>query len=108
MNVTKTTLDWYRQKVEPRWAKRVLAKDRKISIHEVINSQSKADNAKRLSLASDNLLNICRLYRKRGEILSHLWDIAYTPGTIIDPERRAAFARKWARRIEKSRLQKNS
>lgn len=50
---------------------------------------------------SHNLLAILQMRRKRSPILPLLLEIAHTPGTSIQPGKRAAFARKWAARIKR-------
>lgn len=103
MNITRTTLEWYRQKVEPKWAKQVIDKERKVNIDAVINSQCGFGKDVDKNYVSHNLMNLCRHYRKRGVLLEELWRVAHNPGTIIEPRKRAALAKKWAKRIEKQR-----
>lgn len=51
-------------------------------------------------LAAHNLLVIVRSYAKRKkDLTAELQRIAAAPGCPINPEKRVAFARKWARRL---------
>jgi hypothetical protein len=50
--------------------------------------------------ASSNLMAILSGYRRRGKDLHReLIKLAQHPECAINPEKRAAFARKWARRL---------
>ena len=49
--------------------------------------------------AASNLLVLLKSARRRGDLAQRLRDMAVTPGTIISAKRRAAFCRKWYRRI---------
>ena len=101
MKITKTTLDWYRQKTQPKWAKSVLEKETKISIDGVINSQSGYGKDIDNHYAVRNLLSLCKSYRKRKlDLVKELKRISNCPGTVICPEKRASFAKKWANRIQ--------
>ena len=51
-------------------------------------------------MAAHNLLAIVRGYRRRGiDLENKLRFLAGHPECLIDPKKRAAFARKWATRI---------
>jgi hypothetical protein len=51
-------------------------------------------------VAAYNLLSILRSYRRRKlDLASELNKLAANPECVINPEKRAAFARKWARRL---------
>jgi hypothetical protein len=104
MKITKTTLAWFRQKTEPVWASELLAKESKISIDAVINSQS--DYGKEIDryFVAHNLMSLLRGYRKRGADLLILLDrIAGDPGMIPQPDKRSALARRWAKKLRKLR-----
>jgi hypothetical protein len=50
--------------------------------------------------AAHNLLAIVRGYRRRKvDLGAELRQLSTNPGCAINPEKRAAFARKWARRL---------
>lgn len=51
---------------------------------------------------ASNLMYLLRLMRKRGEMVDGLRRMAVTPGTVINPKRRAAFCKKWLARISRS------
>lgn len=99
MQITRVTLDWYRQKMKPRWAAAVVAKERKISIDSVLNSQADAAAGRRpMNHEANNLLALCRSYRKFGILKPELRRLATQPcGT--DSKRRTAWALKWYRRL---------
>jgi hypothetical protein len=53
--------------------------------------------------AVHNLLAIVRSCRRRGlNLEQRLSELAREPGCLINPEKRASFARKWARRMQGS------
>jgi|688.fasta_scaffold03312_19 hypothetical protein len=104
MNITRTTLTWFRQKTEPRWASQLVAKEIKTSIDEVINSQSGYGKDIDRHFVAHNLMTLIRGNRKQGkDILVLLQNLENDPGTIIQPQKRSAFARKWAKRLQKQR-----
>jgi len=65
-------------------------------INDLIPSEKMTDGEG----AASNLLNLCRSYRKRGELREKLRRLAVNPGTVIQPQKRAAYAKKWLKRIE--------
>jgi len=104
MLITKVTLDWYRQRTCPQWAKGVIAKEHRISIDAVINSQAgNPDRQRDYNFSAHNLMGLCKAYIRRGELIEQLRIISLEPGTVIQPQRRAAFAKKWLNRILKNR-----
>lgn len=51
-------------------------------------------------LAAGNLLSIVRSWCRRGaDLVQGLSELAIHPQCAISPEKRAAFARRWARRL---------
>jgi hypothetical protein len=55
-------------------------------------------------MAAHNLLVICRSHiRRGGDLVEYLRKLAWEPGTIINPELRSKYARKWAARIARDR-----
>jgi hypothetical protein len=104
VKITRTTLAWFRQKTEPSWASELLAKESKISIDDVINSQSDYGKEIDRHFVAHNLLSLLRGYRRQGKDLLVLLDrLASDPGTIIQPNKRSALAKKWASKLHKLR-----
>lgn len=52
--------------------------------------------------AADTLLGILRSVRRREPLADYLGCLALSPGTVINPEKRQAYARKWVARILRS------
>lgn len=101
MKITKTTLAWYRQKTKPLWAKEIIEHEKFISIDEVINSQTGYGKNIDKHYVSHNLMSLCKSYIRRGVLLEMLRELQHNPGTLIEPQKRAAYAKKWADRLEK-------
>jgi len=100
MKVTKTTLDWYRQKVcRPSWAKDVLPEEQKISIDTVIASQCDPDYGRGKYHHALNLMSLCRSWRKRGVLKTKLTEVADFSTPLADCDQRSAIARRWLARI---------
>lgn len=107
---TETDLRFFESKRVPRWAQPLMAERAKryrtlaIELPTLIDDVVNAHAGLRMSsgeCAAHNLLSIVRSYRRRGLILErHLAQLAVEPGCAINPEKRAAFARKWARRMQ--------
>lgn len=91
-------LVFYQSKRTPAWAARIKAPatasiDWCVDAHAGIRVTSG-------ECAANNLLAILSGYRKRGKNLEQeLLALAQHPECAINPEKRAAFARKWAKRI---------
>ena len=104
---TRTDLEFYRSKQPvPAWAQKiepppkmphvdpVAPIDTIIAAHAGIRSSSG-------ELAAYNLLAIVRSYRRRGlNLVVKLDAIAANPECAINPEKRSAFARKWASKLK--------
>jgi hypothetical protein len=104
MRITRTTLAWFRQKTEPSWASELVAEENKISIDDVINSQSDYGKEVDRHFVAHNLMSLLRGYRRRGKDPLILLDrLASDPGTIIQPDKRSALAKKWASKLRKLR-----
>lgn len=100
MRLTSTHLRyWQARKTVPSWAP--LAALPRLPVPNATVDECIRDHAgERVAhLDASNLLSILRLVRKRESMVPTLQRIALDPGTSIRPERRAAFARKWLRRI---------
>jgi hypothetical protein len=67
----------------------------KVDIDALINAQTKT--VKRYE--AQNVLAILRSARKRGALVEKLRSMSISPGTVINPVRRAAYCRKWLKRI---------
>lgn len=81
----------------------VLGWERHALIDIVVNAHS-GQRPTSGECAAHNLLAIVRSWRRRGEdIRVSLLEVSQAPGCMINPEKRAAFARKWARRMQRSR-----
>lgn len=82
----------------PRWA-RDIKTSLIADIDHVVNAHAGARTTSG-QCASNNLMAILAGYQRRGKDLSReLVKIAQHPECAINPEKRAAFARKWAARI---------
>lgn len=59
------------------------------------------------SYVAQNLISILKSYRRQKKnLLLELLRIYKNPGTIIKPEKRRAYALKWAKRIQEQREKK--
>jgi hypothetical protein len=108
---TETDLRFYEAKHVPRWAaplikaraKRPGAELLPALIDDVVNAHA-GERLTSGECAVHNLLTIVRSWRRRGEdIRISLLEVSQAPGCLINPEKRAAFARKWARRMQEQR-----
>lgn len=98
MKITKAHLEFWASKKAP---KALLAHRGHVpSIHSLINSQTEVPRKQQDSEnALSNLLAILAMRRKRGVMLEGLYEMANQPGTLINPELRAAYCRRWLRKI---------
>lgn len=71
-----------------------------VNIDALINSQ--VSEVKRYD--AHNLLAILRSARKRGALVDRLSSMSAYPGAVINPKRRAAYCRKWLKRIAAQQL----
>ncbi len=102
MNITRVTLQWYRQRLQPKWASAFCKKEQKVSIDAVINSQAgDFDKARDKDFVAHNLISICRMARKRRCLYKYLREVQNDAGTVVRPDQRSALARKWADRLLK-------
>lgn len=96
MKITKDHLLFWQDKkcLLPTWYQDLIPKMHHVSIHTLINSQvsSEWDEA-------HNTLAVLRMARKRGALVEVLARMAQCPGTVINPQRRAAHCKKWLKRI---------
>lgn len=103
MNITRVTLQWYRQKLEPKWASAIAEKELKASIDGVINSQSETPQQRRKRVDPDfvihNLLTLAKYYRKSGRLREELRRISEAEGTGPHSKKHRAVALKWYRRL---------
>lgn len=116
MNLTGIHAEYWRQRKAPipGWAAGFMPRAR-VDIDACVNQHSEPKPRRADGVhACDNLLAIIRSHRKhiarthRGDsnaefrvsaLACYLEGIAQQPGTVCNPEKRAAFARKWAARI---------
>ena len=104
MNLKLIHLQYWRQKkAEPRWADALVTKERRISIDCVINANA-GIKVRDYEIDAGNVLEILRLAGKRGkaDLLEKLRRMSVSPGTVIRPERRASYCKKWLARIDPS------
>jgi hypothetical protein len=86
----------------PAWANRIQAK-REIghfaSIDNVISAHAGVRDTPG-EMSAHNLLVLVRSFLRRNKDIVHeLQKLANSPGCAINPEKRAAFARKWSNRL---------
>lgn len=104
MQITQAHLTYWQAKKtgSPKWANSLKKPDNMPSIHALINSQTKETRDR--DYVAHNTLTILVSSRKRGVMLEKLEGMAKNPGTLINPKRRAAYCRKWLKKIkEKAR-----
>lgn len=97
---SRIDFDFYQSKLPPPgWAAR-LGRSRVVDIDVVVNahSQTRHTDGER---AAHNLLAIVRRHRGPG-LEQMLHQLARRPECMIHPEKRAAFARRWLHRLEKT------
>lgn len=106
---TETDLRFFESKRVPRWAaplikaraKRPGAEYRHALIDDVVNAHGGVRTTSG-ECAVHNLLFIVRSWQRRGIDLERaLVGVIAEPGCLINPEKRAAFARKWVRRMQR-------
>lgn len=103
MRVTRTHLEFWQARRLPSWAKLSRNPAPAPSIHACINAHAglRGDEADR-SFAIQNTVTLLRVKQRSGrELREYLRSLALQPGTTVRPEKRAACARKWLRRLEK-------
>jgi len=84
----------------PAWAKPLTQRlQPAVSIHECVNKHAGQGRPTSADMAKSNTNNLIRSYMKRGELLPNLKRIAIHPGTVIDPELRAAYATRLLRKL---------
>jgi hypothetical protein len=104
---TLTDVEFYRSRQElPTWAAALTQAPKmkwaraEVSLIDLVVNSHAGVRPTSGEIAVGNLLSILRGYRRRGEPLAtNLFTICRAPGCAINPEKRAAFALKWARRI---------
>lgn len=114
MKITQAHVDFYRRrkapasslvgKIAPVTPKSWNRPDMGPSIHTLINSQAPRQQQPDRHHDAGNVLAILHSVRKREGakgVREWLRMMADKPGTVIRPERRAAYSEKWLARIEK-------
>lgn len=97
----KSDLEFYQSKRTPAWAKRIEKPPASIStaIDTCVNAHAGFRYTKG-ELAAHNLLTLIRgAVRRNQDLRQCLLVIANHPECLLDPHKRASFARKWARRV---------
>jgi hypothetical protein len=99
---TQTDLAFYQSKTQPKWAQKLKRREPTWeTIDIVVNAHAGVRHSDAGEIAAGNLLAILRSYRRRKlNLVSELRKIAANPECLINTEKRAAFARKWLRRLE--------
>ena len=99
---TKMDLEFFESKRVPRWALPLLARPvAQSSIIDIVVNAHAGYRTTPGECAASNLLEIVRSHRRRGlDVERYLAQIAVEPGCLINPEKRSAFARKWASRLQ--------
>lgn len=94
MELTSDHYRFWNQKKMPALAKAVNPRIPEVSVHRLIPGN--IDQGRDAS----NLLSILKLTHKRGELLATtLIRLSIEPGTVINPRKRAAYCRRWLKRI---------
>jgi len=107
MRLTKAHLEFWRERKEtPSWASQIQTvafRPRQVTVDQVINAHAgiKTTDAENSTASLISILRRVRLREGSEGTLRWLEDIAVNPGTVIHPEKRAAFASKWAKRIRR-------
>lgn len=102
MKPTQADLAFWNVKKAPRFAQALLNKNASrfwfnpsATIHACVNSHVELKKSD-AEVCAGNLLAILRSMRhRRADLRSELARIAASPGTVVRPEKRAAYARKW-------------
>jgi hypothetical protein len=104
MNLTRAHAEYWRQRKTPapQWAAK-LDPVHRVTIDGLVNAHAGIKDQD-YHLAAGNLMVILRSARKRGrdELITSLTRMSSSPGTIMNPKRRAGYCRKWLRRIQRS------
>jgi hypothetical protein len=100
-------LQFFRSKQAlPAWARPFAMRDKRSLGHALIDDVVNAHACWRPTageVAASNLLSIVRSWRNRGaDLVQELEAVAVHPQCAISPEKRAAFARRWAKRLAAS------
>jgi hypothetical protein len=103
MKITQAHLDFWRLKKcpTPSWAKALKYPDGSIgaaTIHYLVNRAA----GWKLETDASNTLAILRSVRQREGmtgVRQWLWKMGMHPGTVIRPDRRAAYCAKWYKRL---------
>jgi hypothetical protein len=106
---TRTDLEFFQSKqTTPRWVARIATKSPLLNpvqhalIDDVINAHAGIRSTSG-ECAAHNLLVLVRSHlRRKVNLVEELQKLAVQPGCAINPEKRAAFARKWAQRLEQT------
>lgn len=106
MKVTKLHLKYWRERQpNPSWAKTIKitkwSKPHEVSIHSLINQNTDIKNIDK-NYAASNLISLIKRYTNNPkELRQRLFELHMNPGTIMSPEKRAAYAKKWLTRLNR-------
>ena len=106
----RTDLEFFQSRQRlPRWTSRIQIKSgdaayqserSRVLIDDVVNAHAKIQSTSG-ELAAHNLLVLVRSYqRRKTNLVAELLKLTTHPECAINPEKRSAFARKWANRLE--------
>jgi hypothetical protein len=99
---------WNAKHAQPSWMQTYYQKNRKLqpklgvpNIHGCINAHAGINNS--CFNHVHNMIIFLKGERRRGaaSLMPMLQRLADDPGTIINPEKRSAFARKWLKRLQR-------
>jgi hypothetical protein len=114
---TNADIEFWTERRAPGWARALReageARQRRLSwyrpdasIHACVNAHAGLKHVSHEATASA-LCSFIRGWRKRGEdVRAELARIADSPGTLINPQQRARFARQWVKRIDAIRRER--
>ena len=111
MKLAPVHLEYWHARNAPTWAAQCHKQDKHTRarlamlrarlVHRCVNAHAGEDREAFPDAA--NLLGIVGMWRRAGDdILRNLDRIAISPGTVVNPKRRAGYARKWAMKIRKT------
>lgn len=105
MNITRVHLEFYRsRKPLPKWAQKFNSYNL-VTVDHVINANAGVKFFTDGERSAYNLFLsiLIKSYRRREPTLVRILnDISISPGTVIHPEKRAAYALKWLKRIARN------
>lgn len=101
----QSDLVFWQSKTEPQWVSRIKKKpwpvrDTSVLIDQCVNSHGQVKHSSAGQVAAHNLMVFIKGWSRRGEdVEAQLLELSIHPECMISPEKRAAFAKKWLRRL---------